>query len=194
MKLAIGMIVGLVSVISFSARAASSTHEEVRTRQIGETITAVGQCSRAIPAGVDFQAPIVRQDGTTSVDRNGNVRFQMLTHLTATSSVPFQKCVVSESYKVTVTGGGMMDWNPQVTEIPGSAVRTGRIVVGQNDSTKVQDANLRKVSNAAGGGIAGQILIEAVSSGVMAQAMNDCAAARQNLMMQRRDQSQTDCR
>jgi hypothetical protein len=177
MKLSMIVLTCLVSASAFAADG-EAPRNEARVRTLGESVLAVSTCTPPVVRSYEFDSPIVKSDGTYSQDKNGNLRYEKLTKLVATSSLNVTKCAAQEQYMASVTGSF---WNSKESEIPGTAKAYGTMGVKQYDFEKAQDMNLNKLRSAAGNDgffqDGGQVqMLHALEDGLKAQALASCQA------------------
>jgi len=166
----------LVSATSFGA---DQVRNESRTRLVGESVTNVSACSEPQVSTSQYQAPIIKQDGSYSQDKNGQIRYHLVTRITATSSFNVTKCQTQEEYMAQVTGSF---WNSSESEIQGSAKQFGNVKSETMDITKSQDFDFSKMNQAAqtGGflyyGNNGIDMANTLAEGLKSQVKAECEA------------------
>lgn len=174
MKLSLAVLATLFSVSAFAAD--SAPRNETRSRIIGENLIQVGQCEAPSVSTYEYSEPIVKNDGSLSQTKDGQIRYHKITKITASSRLKLLKCQVQEQYMVQVTGSF---WNSKESEIPNSARRFGAAAAQEQSFTKSQDLDFQKLGQAAGdGGLfssgSGAQMVLTISEGLKSQAKSDC--------------------
>lgn len=169
------LVATLLSSMAFSAE--GEKRNETRVRTLGESVLQVSACAAPEVSTYEFDAPIVKQDGTYSVDKNGNIRYVKMTKFTAKTYLNVSKCQSQEQYMVEVTGSF---WNSKASEIPGSAKQFGNLTNQNIPFTASKDVNIKKLMEAANGNdgfwndSSAVDLIKTFEQGVINEALTAC--------------------
>lgn len=167
---------------------------ETRSRVVGESLVGIGSCSAPEISSYNSVEPIVNQDGSISTDKNGNMRTQEVTVITATSNVELVKCRTTETYKSEVTGSF---WNEDSKEISGTQERSGEVISQKVSKAKSLKVNMNKLGLAGRTISYGQTQFDValtMADGLKAQALKECQSTAVMLKQAIVDVKQTNCR
>lgn len=189
------LVMTLVSSMAFSAD--GEKRNETRVRTLGESVLQVSSCPTPEVTATEFDEPMIKQDGTVSVDKDGNTRYVRMTRFTARTALNVSKCQSQEQYMVEVTGSF---WNSKSSEVPGSAKQFGNLTTQTLSFSATKDVNLKKLMEASNGNSgwwdnsSAVALIKTFEQGVMNEAMTECQTKAQSLNRVAVPVSQTVCK